>query len=85
MRHVTPASLTRREVEILRLLARVHSNAEMARDLYISLATVKYHVSNLLAKLGCSSRTELVAWCHDVGVVAPKPSRWTGVSHRSGR
>jgi LuxR family maltose regulon positive regulatory protein len=55
------ASLTRREQEVLRLLAAGASNREIAQTLVISLPTVKKHVSNLLSKLGASSRTQAIA------------------------
>jgi LuxR family maltose regulon positive regulatory protein len=54
-------SLTRREQEVLRLLAAGVSNQDIAQTLVISLDTVKKHVSNLLGKLGASSRTQAVA------------------------
>jgi LuxR family maltose regulon positive regulatory protein len=53
--------LTRREQEVLRLLAAGASNQEIAQALVISLETAKKHVSNLLGKLGASSRTQAVA------------------------
>jgi LuxR family maltose regulon positive regulatory protein len=55
------ASLTRREQEVLRLLAAGASNREIAQTLVISVATVKKHVSNLLSKLGAESRTQAIA------------------------
>ena len=54
------ASLTRREQEVLRLLADGASNQEIARTLVIELPTVKKHVSNLLGKLGATSRTQAI-------------------------
>jgi non-specific serine/threonine protein kinase len=48
--------LTRREMEVLRLVAAGHSNREIADALFISIPTVKRHISNLLAKLGVTSR-----------------------------
>jgi len=54
-------SLTRREQEVLRLLAEGVSNQEIATALVISLATVKKHVSNLLGKLGAVNRTQAIA------------------------
>jgi ATP/maltotriose-dependent transcriptional regulator MalT len=54
-------SLTRREQEVLRLLAAGASNQDIARTLVISLDTVKKHVSNLLGKLGVSSRTQAIS------------------------
>ncbi len=53
--------LTPREVEILTLVAQGRSNAEIARQLFISAKTVSVHVSNILAKLGASGRTEAAA------------------------
>ena len=58
---VPAASLTRREQEVLRLLAAGASNQEIAQTLVISLDTVKKHVSNLLGKLGASSRTQAIS------------------------
>jgi ATP/maltotriose-dependent transcriptional regulator MalT len=53
--------LTRREQEVLRLLAEGASNQEIATTLVIQLSTVKKHVSNLLGKLGAESRTQAIA------------------------
>jgi DNA-binding CsgD family transcriptional regulator/tetratricopeptide (TPR) repeat protein len=58
---VGDASLTARETEILALLADGRTNGQIARQLFISTKTVSVHVSNLLAKLGASSRTEAAA------------------------
>ena len=52
--------LTRRELEVLALLVEGLSNAEIADRMYLSVAAVKYHVSNILSKLGASNRTEAV-------------------------
>src|SRR5947209_7430978 len=57
---VPGVSLTRREQEVLRLLAAGASNQDIAQTLVISLDTVKKHVSNLLGKLGASSRTRAI-------------------------
>lgn len=53
--------LTEREREVLALMARGLNNSQIARQLVISASTTKFHVSNILAKLGASTRTEAVA------------------------
>ncbi|MFV0374146.1 response regulator [Microbacterium sp.] len=60
--------LTERETEVLRLLARAYSNGEIAKELFIGEATVKTHVSNLLAKLGARDRVAAVVYAHRHGV-----------------
>jgi DNA-binding CsgD family transcriptional regulator len=54
--------LTRREQEVADLVARGLSNAAVARELYLSPATVATHISHILEKLGFSSRVEIAAW-----------------------
>ncbi|MDO4404825.1 MAG: helix-turn-helix transcriptional regulator, partial [Atopobiaceae bacterium] len=53
--------LSSREREVLRLLLAERSNSEIAAELFVSEATVKYHVRNLLRKTGCHSRVEIMA------------------------
>jgi DNA-binding NarL/FixJ family response regulator len=53
-------TLSERELEVLNLIAKGHRNKEIARDLVITEKTAKAHVSNILAKLGASDRTEAV-------------------------
>jgi len=65
------AELTDREREIMRLVAKGMSNAEIAGLLVISPLTAKTHVSNVLRKLGCRDRAALVALAYESGLIAP--------------
>jgi len=65
------ASLTDREREVLDRLASGSSNAEIARELFLGEATVKTHVSNVLAKLGLRDRTAAVVFAYENGVAVP--------------
>ena len=64
-----PGTLTPREHEILTLVAQGRSNGEIARQLFISAKTVSVHVSNILAKLGASGRTEASALARTRGLL----------------
>jgi DNA-binding CsgD family transcriptional regulator len=63
-----PAALTPREREVAALLAEGLTNSQLAERLYISPRTAAVHVSNILAKLGMSSRTEVAAWAASGGL-----------------
>ena len=61
--------MTPREREILALLARGLSNAAIGRRLYISATTVKFHVANLMHKLGATRRAEAVYAASKMGLI----------------
>ena len=63
--------ITDRELQVLTLVGRGLSNAEIAASLYISAATAKAHVARLLAKLGARDRVQLVIAAYETGLVSP--------------
>lgn len=67
--------LTKREREILRIVAEGHSNGEIARRLWVTQQTVKFHLANIYRKLGVSNRTEAGRWAHLHDLVADDDPR----------
>jgi DNA-binding NarL/FixJ family response regulator len=61
--------LTRREQEVLALVAAGRTNRQIAEELFISVKTTGIHVSNILAKLGVASRVEAATTAHRAGLV----------------
>jgi DNA-binding NarL/FixJ family response regulator len=66
--------LTDREHDVLRLMARGASNAEMAAELFVAEATVKTHVGSIFAKLSVRDRAAAIVYAYDHGVVMPGAS-----------
>ncbi|MET9248148.1 response regulator transcription factor [Nonomuraea sp. NPDC003709] len=60
--HAPAQPLSDRELEVVRAVARGRTNQEIAAELFISLSTVKGHVSGIMTKLGLRNRVEIVAW-----------------------
>ena len=65
------AELSGRELDVLRLLARGLANLEIAKELYLSDATVKSHVARILAKLDLRDRAQAIVFAYESGVVRP--------------
>jgi DNA-binding NarL/FixJ family response regulator len=66
--------LTKREQEILRLVAEGRSNGEVARKLWVTEQTVKFHLSNIYRKLGVANRTEAGRWAQLTGLLDEDPA-----------
>jgi DNA-binding NarL/FixJ family response regulator len=66
--------LTRRELEILRLAAEGHSNSQLARMLWVTEQTVKFHLSNIYRKLDVANRTEASRWAQLNGLLPARPA-----------
>jgi DNA-binding NarL/FixJ family response regulator len=63
------SSLTEREVEVVQEIARGRTNLEIGAELFISLSTVKSHVSTIQTKLGLRNRTEIAVWAWENRIV----------------
>jgi len=72
---VEHGDLTRREVEILCHISEGMSNAELARMLWVTEQTVKFHLSNIYRKLGVSNRTQASRWAQQHGLLPAQPLR----------
>ena len=64
-------SLTERELDVIRLMAKGRSNTEIATDLYLGEATIKTHVGRILAKLAARDRVQAVVIAYESGLVTP--------------
>ena len=67
--------LTRRELEILQLVAEGHSNSQLARMLWVTEQTVKFHLSNIYRKLDVANRTEASRWAQLNGLLSTHPEQ----------
>lgn len=69
--------LTKRETEILRLVAEGHSNSQVARMLWVTEQTVKFHLSNIYRKLSVANRTEASRWAQIHGLLSEQNDQVT--------
>ncbi len=69
LKESTSEGLTKREMDVLALVARGATNKEIAAELYVSPSTVDFHMRNILAKLHLRNRAQVVAWAVEHGLV----------------
>ncbi len=82
-RKAPDVALTRRETEILRLAAEGYSNGQLARMLWVTEQTVKFHLSNIYRKLDVSNRTEASRWAQVHGLLAADRNEAEAASARA--
>jgi DNA-binding NarL/FixJ family response regulator len=71
VRQATPEGLTRREWEIVEMVAQGKTNGEIAAALVVSKRTVEKHIAHILNKLGVTNRPQVVIWAVENGLVKP--------------
>jgi DNA-binding NarL/FixJ family response regulator len=74
------ADLTRRELEILQLVAEGYSNSQLAKMLWVTEQTVKFHLSNIYRKLDVANRTEASRWAQLHGILSDANRRTVGLA-----
>jgi DNA-binding NarL/FixJ family response regulator len=74
----TPPLLTPRETEVLSRLALGETNRQIAKELHLSLSTVKRHLEHIISKLKVSDRTQAAVKAIEMGLLPPAPAPWSG-------
>jgi DNA-binding NarL/FixJ family response regulator len=82
-RRTGPGGLTRREVEVLTLVSRGWTNRTVARTLWVTDETVKFHLSNIYRKLGVANRAEASEWAASSGLAEQRPIEMTPLDLRT--